>query len=199
MEKLKGFSKAYLDQLGLCSNYNKLIIEKLKSYYESGVIYQLLDGMNEVNNDQISHIRMGDSFIEFPECFLIALTRIRSMNQSLLQSIDTIRSMEVVPKVITVIDKMSNNINTVIQYIDDLLRSYFVNLPDDKKDKTIRDIKGNLLDSVIKSLNDTCTKKPEDEEAYKLFIQLQRKKDIDMMVSQMDQSNSLSDKNNIMK
>ena len=184
MEKLVKFVEAYYEQIGVVTGFNQTVITQLLQYYDSGIMNELFSMMKGANDSQLDFIQYRKDLGKTPEIFVEVSILVRKANQSLLRGVDTALQIEVVPEIQKYIKKIGNSSNVIIGYIDEILRTYLVNIPDDLLEQTLLGFKGELLDDVIESVRATVASNPDDSYAQMLFQKLERRKEVEKIVEE---------------
>ena len=184
MEKLVKFVEAYYEQIGVVTGFNQTVITQLLQYYDSGIMNELFSMMKGANDSQLDFIQYRKDLGKTPEIFVEVSILVRKANQSLLRGVDTALQIEVVPEIQKYIKKIGNSSNVIIGYIDEILRTYLVNIPEDLLEQTLLGFKGELLDDVIESVRATVASNPDDSYAQMLFQKLERRKEVEKIVEE---------------
>ena len=184
MEKLVKFVEAYYEQIGAVVGFNQTVITQLLQYYDSGIMNELFSMMKGANDSQLDFIQYRKDLGKKPEIFVEVSILVRKANQSLLRGVDTALQVEVVPEIQKYIKKIGNSSNVIIGYIDEILRIYLVNIPDDLLEQTLLGLKGELLDDVIESVRATVASNPDDSNAQMLLQKLERRKEVEKIVEE---------------
>ena len=184
MEKLVKFVEAYYEQIGAVVGFNQTVITQLLQYYDSGIMNELFSMMKGANDSQLDFIQYRKDLGKKPEIFVEVSILVRKANQSLLRGVDTALQVEVVPEIQKYIKKIGNSSNVIIGYIDEILRIYLVNIPDDLLEQTLLGLKGELLDDVIESVRATVASHPDDSNAQMLLQKLERRKEVEKIVEE---------------
>ena len=184
MEKLIKFVEAYYEQIGVVVGFNQTVITQLLQYYDSGIMNEILSMMKGANDSQLDFIQYRKDLGKKPEIFVEASILVRKANQALLKGVDTALQIEVVPEIQKYIKKIGNSSNVIIGYIDEILRTYLVNIPEDLLEQTLLGLKGGLLDDVIESVRATVASNPNDFNAQMLLQKLERRKEVEKIVEE---------------
>ncbi len=184
MEKLVKFVEAYYEQIGVVTGFNQTVITQLLQYYDSGIMNELFSMMKDANDSQLGFLQYRKDLGKTPEIFVEVSILVRKANQSLLRGVDTALQIEVVPEVQKYIKKIGNSSNVIIGYIDEILRTYLVNIPEDLLEQTLLGLKGELLDDVIESVRATVSSNPDDSYAQMLLQKLERRKEVEKIVEE---------------
>ena len=184
MEKLVKFVEAYYEQIGVVTGFNQTVITQLLQYYDSGIMNELFSMMKGANDSQLDFIQYRKDLGKTPEIFVEVSILVRKANQSLLRGVDTALQIEVVPEIQKYIKKIGNSSNVIIGYIDEILRTYLVNIPEDLLEQTLLGLKGELLDDVIESVRATVASNPDDSNAQMLLQKLERRKEVEKIVEE---------------
>ena len=184
MEKLVKYVEAYYEQIGVVVGFNQTVITQLLQYYDSGIMNELFSMMKGTNGSQLDFIQYRKDLGKKPEIFVEVSILVRKVNQALLRGVDTALQIEVVPEIQKYIKKIRNSSNVIIGYIDEILRTYLVNIPEDLLEQTLLGLKGGLLDDVIESVRATVASNPDDSNAQMLLQKLERRKEVEKIVEE---------------
>ena len=174
MEILAKMVELYFEQIKEVAKFNKLILLQLiHFYYDSEKIQKVFQAMDEVNDVQLELTSDVNGIALSPKKTLAKALGIRTVNQDLLDVIQKIPMMDRTPQMAPIFEKLTKNSNNIIIYVDDLIRTYLVNIPDQMKEDYFDTVQGEELSKLMESFETTISLKPNDSEAKKVYFRLQ--------------------------
>lgn len=174
MDILAKMVELYFEQIKEVAKFNKVIITQLiHFYYDSEAMQKVFQALDEVNDVQLS-LTLGVEGIGYtPKDTIARALSIRTINQDLLESVKKLPTMDRTPQMQPIFEKMVRNSNQIILYLDDMIRTYLVNIPDDIKDDYFDTVEGEELSKLMESLETTINGNSDDKEAKKVFLRLE--------------------------
>lgn len=174
MEILAKMIELYFEQIKEVAKFNKDIITQLiHFYYDSEAMQKVFQALDEVNDVQLSLTLDVEGIGYTPKDTIARALSIRTINQDLLESVKKLPTMDRTPQMQPIFEKMVRNSNQIILYLDDMIRTYLVNIPDDIKDDYFDTVEGEELSKLMESLETTINGNSDDKEAKKVFLRLE--------------------------
>ncbi len=174
MDILVKMIELYFEQIKEVAKFNKVIITQLiHFYYDSESMQRVFQALDEVNDVQLSLTLDVEGIGYTPKDTIAKALSIRTVNQDLLESVKKLPTMDRTPQMQPIFEKMVRNSNQIILYLDDMIRTYLVNIPDDKKDDYFDTVEGEELSKLMESLETTINMNSDDIEAKKVFLRLE--------------------------
>ena len=189
----------YLNQIKEIADFIGLSLSCLASFYVgNNKMVEILNAMNACNKDIIGeaniltdHSEGNQKLLESiamlaqnPESIVGKALRIKEINNKVLEDIQTILTIEHTEEIVPYFNKIINSNNIIKKSINDLIRTYIVNLPDDMKSQYIQSLKEKELEDIIKAVkeaievNEDKKDKKEDVEGRKLLSELEKRKEM---------------------
>ena len=138
----------------------------------------ILTDHSEGNQKLLESIAM---LAQNPESIVGKALRIKEINNKVLEDIQTILTIEHTEEIVPYFNKIINSNNIIKKSINDLIRTYIVNLPDDMKSQYIQSLKSKELEDIIKAVKEAIEvneDKKEDVEGRKLLSELEKRKEM---------------------
>ena len=174
MEILAKMIELYFEQIKEVAKFNKVIITQLiHFYYDSEAMQKVFQALDEVNDVQLSLTLDVEGIGYTPKDTIARALSIRTINQDLLESVKKLPTIDRTPQMQPIFEKMVRNSNQIILYLDDMIRTYLVNIPDDIKDDYFDTVEGEELSKLMESLETTINGNSDDKEAKKVFLRLE--------------------------
>ena len=186
----------YLNQIKEIADFIGLSLSCLAFFYVgNNKMVEILNAMNACNKDIIGeaniltdHSEGNQKLLESiamlaqnPESIVGKALRIKEINNKVLEDIQTILTIEHTEEIVPYFNKIINSNNIIKKSINDLIRTYIVNLPDDMKSQYIQSLKEQELEDIITAVKEAIEvneDKKEDVEGRKLLSELEKRKEM---------------------
>ena len=186
----------YLNQIKEIADFIGLSLSCLAFFYVgNNKMVETLNALNACNKDIIGeaniltdHSEGNQKLLESiamlaqnPESIVGKALRIKEINNKVLEDIQTILTIEHMEEIVPYFNKIINSNNIIKKSINDLIRTYIVNLPDDMKSQYIQSLKEKELEDIIKAVKEAIEvneEKKEDVEGRKLLSELEKRKEM---------------------
>lgn len=188
MDKLIQFVKLYIEEVTRHNTFIDFVIANLiVECTDLGKIDQILVEMKDINTTQGECLKQSADPTKPTEVTELSIQVIESSSYISTAS-DIITSM--FPKknsLVEIVNKIKNHSDYVLGLMDDLLRTYLVNIPVELLDGYIEVVSEEEIDKVVKSLNRMISMKSDDHYAKELVDRLIKKK-IELMATSSNES-----------
>ena len=192
----------YLNQIKEIADFIGLSLSCLAFFYVgNNKMVETLNALNACNKDIIGeaniltdHSEGNQKLLESiamlaqnPESIVGKALRIKEINNKILEDIQTILTIEHTEEIVPYFNKIINSNNIIKKSINNLIRTYIVNLPDDMKSQYIQSLKEKELEDIIKAVKEAIEvnevkedkkEKKEDVEGRKLLSELEKRKEM---------------------
>jgi len=172
--KLIQLVELYFTQIGEVVKFNKVVSSQLVSFYSdcpnTQKAFQEIDG---INDNLLDILKDTDSIGFLPVITILKLLLVRDINRNLLEFYHKVPLIDPTPLMGPIFQKMVHNSDLMISYVDDLIRTYLVNLPENMRDEYLEAIDSNTISQLLDSFSTTIDLNPNDTEAKKMIVRLE--------------------------
>ena len=181
MENLLKLVRAYLEESESQNRFIDFVLNKLeKDCSDINNISMLLNAMKNLNDSQYKYILLKNE-ITSPIDIVSVILHVRESSLYIDKALDQIKNMikcsnNSIQVFNEIIDKVSSHSLYIVELMDDLLRTYLVNLPEKIQEVYFNKIEEKDLNQVLDSLGVTISNNPEDVAAKNVVDKLLNRK-----------------------
>ena len=188
MDKLIQLVKLYIEEVTRQNSFIDFVIANLKGECSDvEKINEILTEMRNINSTQGERLKQSADPTKPAEVTDLSLQVLES--SLYLSKASTIISSMFPEKnsFVEIINKIKKHSDYVHGLMDDLLRTYLVNIPDELLQGYIDNVSEEEIDKVVESLNRMIALKPEDNYAKELVEKLIKRK-VELMAATPNES-----------
>ena len=181
MENLLKLVRAYLEESESQNRFIDFVLNKLeKDCSDINNISMLLNAMKNLNDSQYKYILLKNE-ITSPIDIVSVILHVRESSLYIDKALNQIKNMikcsnNSIQVFNEIIDKVSSHSLYIVELMDDLLRTYLVNLPEKIQEVYFNKIEEKDLNQVLDSLGVTISNNPEDVAAKNVVDKLLNRK-----------------------